>query len=115
MDNEQLLKENAMLKTLLGLSGLPDKERAKRLLMCDLHSLNTQIINFINKSSALEVDLMDLKVSDKSTTGLFIGSKNVPLIPLFSIEPKFIAHTLELCKEDVLFSKIILEQIRLYW
>jgi hypothetical protein len=115
MDKEQLLTENKMLKTLLGLAGLPEKDRAKRLLMHDLYTLNAMIINFINKSSALGIDLVDLRISDKSTADLFVSTKNIPVVPLFNINPVFIAHTLELCQEEELFSKITLEHLRIYW
>lgn len=115
MTIDELIKENQMLKTIMGLTGLPEKERVKRLLMHDLYTLNALVINFINKSSAYNVDLADLRISEKSTAGLYLSSKNIPLIPLFKIEPDFIANTLEVCQEDDLFSKITLEHIRIYW
>jgi hypothetical protein len=115
MDKDELLKENEMLRTLLGLAGLPEKDRAKRLLMHDLYTLNAMILNFINKSSALGVDLADLKIADKSTADLFLSTKNVPLIPLFKIETGFVASTLELCQEDELFSNVTLTHMRIYW
>lgn len=112
MTIDELKKENRELRQILSLTGLPEEHRIKRIIVHDLLAINTLIMNMINRATLSGLDLKSIGVSEQSTKELTLSIKNIPIAPLFRLNPEAIKTVTSLCADDDTYKHILREQLK---